>query len=272
MDTPKKVLHVSFILTLCIASVAAPSIDLRGPGKFVYLGKEAVFTCKVTTNGTLIWTSDNFIGPYGMTLSFPSNSPPGSRMSNTLHPNNYAFLKSVNNDAGIPELTSTFHAQVEGPIGGRRTVTCRTTDGLVENATVQILDLPGEPGRNFTVVNATGELGYFLNISWEALPGPVEYYVVEYNDFNRSTNSTEISIPVSCGSTYYIYVTAIGPYGVAGPRVRVAVVNSSVCDSSGAMVTRANGMVVVAIGVVATVLGNMEEFRRMLALCTRENS
>ena len=121
------------------ASVTAQSVHLRTPGEPVHIGKEVVFSCKATVNGNLMWLSDHFIGNSGRTLSFPSIAQPGSQMSNTLHPNNYAFLKSVNNDTGIPELTSTLHVQVEGPIDGLCTVTCMTTDRLESSATFKIL-------------------------------------------------------------------------------------------------------------------------------------
>ena len=126
-------------------SVTAQSIDLCAPGESVCVGEEAVFTCKAIVTGNLMWISDCFIGQSntGKSITIPSNTQLGSRMSSTQYPNNYALLNRVNNNTGVPELTSTLHVQVERPIDGLHvhvcTVFCKTTDGLVKNVTAQIL-------------------------------------------------------------------------------------------------------------------------------------
>ena len=122
-------------------SVTAQSIDLCAPGESVCVGEEAVFTCKAVVTGNLMWISDCFIGQSntGKSITIPSNTQLGLRMSSTQYPNNYALLKSVNNNTGVPELTSTLHVQVERPIDGLCTVICMTTDGLERSATVKIL-------------------------------------------------------------------------------------------------------------------------------------
>ena len=99
---------------------------------------------------------------------------------------------------------------------------------------------PSESGRNFEVVNVTDKQDYFLNMTWESSPDPVKHYAVEYNGFNLTTSSTAISIPVNCSSAVNIYITAIGPCGKPSPRVQVISVNTSICESSSAMVTRAS--------------------------------
>ena len=100
---------------------------------------------------------------------------------------------------------------------------------------------PGESGNNYTVVNVTNEQDYFLDISWDPLLlGPVQYYVIEYNNFSVTANSTESYVPVNCSSAYIIYVIAISPCGMEGPRVHVATVYTSVCEPSNTMAVRAS--------------------------------
>ena len=90
----------------------------------------------------------------------------------------------------------------------------------------------------------TNEQDYFLDISWDPLLpdifGPVQYYVIEYNNFSVTANSTESYVPVNCSSAYIIYVTAISPCGMEGPRVHVATVYTSVCEPSNTMAVRAS--------------------------------
>ena len=112
-------------------------------GQYACEKEDVNFTCVACLNGTLSWSSDDYIDVQerGTTFEFTSINTIGHRINSTFNPEEiYAVLTRVNQSGNTPCLQSTFHVRVsERELSENQSVVCSTTDNLRQEAVIQTL-------------------------------------------------------------------------------------------------------------------------------------